>query len=295
MPTPSRLNLHDGLAVLTGAGGGIGAALALQLADRGCHLALADINPAGLDATAAQARAKGVTVSTHVLDLAQPDSAAELLAAVQAAHAEHATHATHSTQGRATLLINNAGVAVGGTFDQVDAADFDWLMSINFGAVVRLTRAFMPLLKAAPAAQIVNISSIFGLIAPPGQTAYCASKFALRGFSEALRHELQMADSPVRVTLVHPGGVRTGIAENSRKPCGISAVELAQQRRVWERMLVLSPEVAAARILTAIEARSPRVLVGKDAVGAAWLQRLFPVGYWRLIAPALMRAVRTTQ
>jgi len=277
MPTPTRLNLHDGLAVLTGAGSGIGAALALQLADRGCHLALADIHAARLDTTAAQARTKGVTVSTHVLDLSQPASATELLAAVQAAH------------GRATLLVNNAGVALGGTFDQVDAADFDWLMSINFSAVVRLTRAFMPLLQAAPAAQIVNISSIFGLIAPPGQTAYCSAKFAVRGFSESLRHELMMADSPVRVTLVHPGGVRTAIGDNARQPGGASAAQLDAQRALARRMLVLSPEAAAARILRGIEAREPRVLVGKDAVQGAWLQRLFPVRYWSLMARAIGR------
>jgi len=277
MPTPTRLNLHDGLAVLTGAGSGIGAALALQLADRGCHLALADIHAARLDTTAAQARTKGVTVSTHVLDLSQPASATELLAAVQAVH------------GRATLLVNNAGVALGGTFDQVDAADFDWLMSINFSAVVRLTRAFMPLLQAAPAAQIVNISSIFGLIAPPGQTAYCSAKFAVRGFSESLRHELMMADSPVRVTLVHPGGVRTAIGDNARQPGGASAAQLDAQRALARRMLVLSPEAAAARILRGIEAREPRVLVGKDAVQGAWLQRLFPVRYWSLMARAIGR------
>ena len=283
MPTPTTLNLQNGLAVLTGAGGGIGAALALQLAERGCHLALADINAAGLQATAVQARAKGVNVSSHVLDLAQPASAAELLAAVQAAH------------GRATLLINNAGVAVGGTFDQVDAVDFDWLMSINFGAVVRLTRAFMPMLQAAPAAQIVNISSIFGIIAPPGQTAYCSAKFALRGFSESLRHELEAADSPVRVTVVHPGGVRTGIGENARLPRGTSAAVLAEQRELWRRLLVLPAEAAAARILKGIEGREPRVLVGRDAVQVAWLQRLFPVRYWRLMARAIARRAATAK
>ena len=283
MPPPTTLNLQNGLAVLTGAGGGIGAALALQLAERGCHLALADINAAGLQATAVQARAKGVNVSSHVLDLAQPASAAELLAAVQAAH------------GRATLLINNAGVAVGGTFDQVDAVDFDWLMSINFGAVVRLTRAFMPMLQAAPAAQIVNISSIFGIIAPPGQTAYCSAKFALRGFSESLRHELEAADSTVRVTVVHPGGVRTGIGDNARMPRGTSAAVLAEQRELWRRLLVLPAEAAAARILKGIEGREPRVLVGRDAVQVAWLQRLFPVRYWRLMARAIARRAATAK
>ena len=278
------LTLNNGLAVVTGAASGIGAALALQLADRGCHLALADINAAGLQAVAEQARAKGVKfgvkVSTHVLDFAKPESADELLAAVQAAH------------GRTTVLINNAGVALGGTFGQVAAADFDWLMSINFGAVVRLTRAFMPLLQAAPAAQIVNISSIFGIIAPPGQTAYCSAKFAVRGFSESLRHELVMADSPVRLTLVHPGGVRTGIAENARVPAGASAADVAAQRELARQALVLPPEAAAARILQGIEAREPRVIVGKDAMQAVWLQRLFPVRYWSFVARAIARRAR---
>jgi|TARA_B110000259_G_scaffold187923_1_gene244018 short-subunit dehydrogenase len=280
MPKASQLKLHNGVAVLTGAGGGIGAALAIQLADHGCHLALVDIRVEGLHAIAQQARTKGVTVSAHVLDVAQPESASEILAAVKAQH------------GRATLLINNAGVAVGGNFNQVDEVDFDWLMNINFGAVVRLTRAFLPLLSASSASQIVNISSIFGLIAPPGQTAYCASKFALRGFSESLRHELEMTNSPVRLSVVHPGGVRTGIAENSRTPHGISDADLAKHRRVWERMLVLSPEVTATRILAGIEKREPRILVGKDTAQADLLQRLFPARYWRLMAPLLKRAVK---
>jgi len=143
-----------------------------------------------------------------VIDLAQPDAAVLLHAAVIAAH------------GRASILINNAGVALGGSFAQVPEADFDWLMSINFGAVVRLTREFLPTLARERAAQIVNISSIFGIVAPPGQTAYCASKFAVRGFSESLRHELRMAAWPVGVTLVHPGGCAPASprARGSRPP-----------------------------------------------------------------------------
>lgn len=277
MPTHQTLSLKNGVAVITGAGSGIGAALALQLAARGCHLALADINPAGLETTAASARRCSVTVSTQVLDVAQPDAGELLLAAVQAAH------------GRATVLVNNAGVAVGGTFEQVSAADFDWLMSINFSAVVRLTRAFLPLLQAQPAAQIVNLSSLFGLIAPPGQTAYCAAKFAVRGFSESLRHELEMAGSPVRLTVVHPGGVRTNIGEASRKPAGTTEAQIAELRQQWQRLLVLPPEAAAARILQGIERREPRVLVGNDAKQGELMQRLFPARYWSLMARALAR------
>lgn len=277
MTAGQALDLRGGVAVITGAGSGIGAALALQLAARGCHLALADRDAAGLQSTAARALATGVTVSSHVLDVASADAADTLLAAVRAAH------------GRATVLVNNAGVALAGTFDQVHAADFDWLMSINFGAVVRLTRAFLPLLQAEPAAQLVNVSSVFGLIAPPGQTAYCAAKFALRGFSESLRHELEMAGSTVGMTLVHPGGVRTNIGESSRQPPGTTAAQVDEQRQRWQRLLVLPPEQAAARILRGIERREPRVLVGKDAVQAAFMQRLFPVRYWALMARAITR------
>jgi short-subunit dehydrogenase len=277
VPSTPRLNLHDGVAVVTGAAGGIGAALALQLAGRGCQLALVDVQAAGLARTAEQARARGVSVSTHALDLAEPTAAETLHNAVLTAH------------GRVTVLINNAGVALGGSFSQVDEADFDWLMNINFGAVVRLTRKFLPLLSQQPLAQLVNVSSIFGIIAPPGQTAYCASKFAVRGFTESLRHELEMAGSPVRVMVVHPGGVRTGIAENARTAAGVSGADRAEHRERWRRMLSLSPDDAAARILQGIDRGEPRVLVGGDAVRAAWVQRLFPVSYWRHVARDITR------
>jgi short-subunit dehydrogenase len=277
MTRSTKLDPRGGVAVVTGAAGGIGAALALQLAGRGCDLALVDVNAAALDAAAAQAAALGVKVTTQVLDLAGPESADALLADVMARH------------GRATILVNNAGVALGGTFEQVASADFDWLMSINFGAVVRLTRAFLPLLRLASAAQIVNISSIFGIIAPPGQTAYCAAKFAVRGFSESLRHELESSRSSVGMTLVHPGGVRTGIAANARLPAGASPAELSLHHDNSRRVLRLSPEVAARRILRGIEQREPRVLVGDDALAAAWVQRLFPVSYWKWVARGLAR------
>ncbi len=277
MPHSSPLELRDGVAVLTGAASGIGAALAPLLARRGAHLALADVDGPGLEATAAQCRAHGVTVSTHVLDLAEPAAAQALHAAVLTRH------------GRASVLVNNAGVALGGNFTQVAADDFDWLMRINFGAIVALTRAFLPLLARERAAQVVNLSSIFGIVAPPGQTAYCASKFAVRGFSESLRHELAMAGSPVGVTLVHPGGVRTRIGENARVPAGVDAAEVARRKAAAQRLLTLPAETAAARILRGIEHREPRVLVGRDAVAAAWLQRLFPVGYWRHLGRSIAR------
>ena len=275
-----KINLQDGVAVVTGAAGGIGAALALQLAEKGCHLALADVNGAGLAEVAAKAQAYGVKVSTLVLDMGQAESAQGLLDHVRAHH------------GRATVLINNAGVALGGQFEQVSEEDFDWLMSINFGAVVRLTRVFLPLLQQSQAAQIVNMSSICGIIAPPGQTAYSAAKFAVRGFSEALRHELEAGNSSVRMTLLHPGGVRTGIATSARLPASVTAQEIKLHQKNWQKALRLSPEAAARRILRGIERREPRVLVGDDAVAASWIQRLLPVTYWRWVARGMSRSFR---
>jgi short-subunit dehydrogenase len=272
--------LRDGVAVLTGAASGIGAALALELASRGMHLALVDLDAAGLESTAERARAAGVTVSTHALDVADQAAVAALPAEVLARH------------GRVTVLVNNAGVALGGLFEQVDAADFDWLMSINFGATVRLTRAFLPLLRREAAAQLVNVSSIFGIIAPPGQTAYAASKFAVRGFSESLRHELQMSGSPVGVTLVHPGGVRTAISENARLAKGLDAAEVQRERANWRSLLALDPAQAGSIIADALQRRAPRVLVGSDAKGAAIVQRLFPVGYWKHVARDIARRVK---
>jgi short-subunit dehydrogenase len=272
--------LRGGVAVITGAASGIGAALAVDLARRGMHLALVDLDAAGLESAAAQARTAGVTVSTHAMDVADHAAVAALPAAVLATH------------GHVTALVNNAGVALGGLFEQVDAEDFDWLMDINFGATVRLTRAFLPLLARESAAQLVNVSSIFGIIAPPAQTAYSASKFAVRGFSESLRHELEMAGSPVGVTIVHPGGVRTSISENARLAKGLDAADVARERANWRSLLALAPEKAAEIIAVAIERREPRVLVGQDAKAAALVQRLFPVTYWKHVARDIARRVK---
>ena len=272
--------LRGGVAVVTGAASGIGAALAVNLARRGMHLALVDLNAAGLEATAAQARDAGVTVSTHAMDIADRAAVGALPAAVLATH------------GHVTALVNNAGVALGGLFEQVDADDFDWLMAINFGATVRLTRAFLPVLARERAAQVVNVSSIFGIIAPPAQTAYSASKFAVRGFSESLRHELEMNGSPVGVTIVHPGGVRTAISENARLAKGLNAEDVQRERANWRSLLALAPEAAAETIAAAIERRDARVLVGQDAKAAAFVQRLFPVTYWKHVARDIARRVK---
>jgi short-subunit dehydrogenase len=269
------VNLRDRVAVVTGAAGGIGRGISLALARRGCHLALADIDAAGLAATSAEAQALGVRTSRHVLDVADSAAVAALPAAIVGA------------QGRIDVLVNNAGVALGGTFEQVSEADFDWLMAINFGAVVRMTRAFLPLLHASDDARIVNVSSVYGMVSPPGQSAYSASKFAVRGFSNALRHELE--GTRIGVTVVHPGGVATAIARSARAPAGVPEEEIALRRAASEKMLRMAPQRAGEIIVRAVERRRARVLVGADAVVVALIERLAPVRYWRLLRRVLPR------
>jgi NAD(P)-dependent dehydrogenase (short-subunit alcohol dehydrogenase family) len=269
------MRLDGRTAVLTGAASGIGRGTALALARRGCNLAIADIDEEGLAGTAALAEALGATVSRHRLDVADKAAVEALPAAVIAAH------------GRAELLFNNAGVAIGGTFEQVAEEDFDWLFEINFKAVVRMTRAFLPLLRSAEEARIVNISSIFGIIAPPGQTAYSASKFAVRAFSESLRNELEAEGAKIGVTVVHPGGVATSIARNARPPRGANDVDLEEQKKSFEKFLRMPPEKAGEIIVRGVERDRPRVIVGNDARFMALVERLAPVKYWKLIGRGL--------
>lgn len=263
----------DKVALVTGAGSGIGRAIALSLARRGCHLALADINEAGLRETAEQAGRSGVRISTHRLDVASREAVRAFPDEVRAHHE------------RVDLLVNNAGVAVGGTFEQVSEADFDWLFEINFHGVVRMTRAFLPLLHQSDEARIVNISSLFGLVSPAGQSAYSASKFAVRGFSNALRHELE--GTGIGVTVVHPGGVATSIAKSARVPAGVPEEEVRRRRALTEKMLRMPPEKAGEIIVRGIEAGKARVLVGADAKIMSLLERLAPVAYWNLLKKGL--------
>jgi short-subunit dehydrogenase len=272
MPKPLRLN--DRTAVITGAGSGIGRAIAQSLARRNCRLALADVSESGLAETV-QLLGPGVRVSCHKLDVADRAAAAALPRAVMAQH------------GRVDLLVNNAGVALAGTFEQISEADFDWLIEINFGAVVRLTRAFLPHLKVSDDAWIVNMSSLFGLISPPGQTAYAASKFAVRGFSNALRLELE--GSNVGVTVVHPGGVATRIAENARRPDGTTNAEKAEQLEKARRLLTMPPAEAGEIIVRAVERRAPRVVVGGQAKVMALIERLAPVSHWAILGALVRR------
>jgi short-subunit dehydrogenase len=207
-------------------------------------------------------------VSTHLLDVASREAIDAFPSAVLT---EHST---------VNLLFNNAGVAIEGDFREIKPADFEWLMDINFWGVVRMTRAFLPILERSDTAHITNISSLFGLIAPAGQSAYVASKFAVRGFSDALRHELE--DGHIGVTVVCPGGVNTAIARNARQSKDIAPADLERRLARVQKLLRLPPSEAAAIILNAVERRQPRVIVGTDAKIGAWAERLMPITYWKL-------------
>ena len=265
-----RFTFAGRTCVLTGAASGIGAALALDLAKRRAVLALVDKDADGLKRVAELAREVGAReVTTYVIDLSDRGDRLDLAAEIASRH-----------RG-ADLLINNAGVALTGTFEQNRMADFDWLLEVNLHAVIRMTKAFLPQLLAKPGSHLVNISSLFGLIAPPGQVAYATSKFGVRGFTDALRNELE--PQGVGVTVVHPGGIKTNIAANARisgaDPDGEQA---AQARKFAEVALTMPPEEAARQIVAAIQARKPRLVITREARAADWLARLTPTRYWRI-------------
>ncbi len=267
------MSLRGKTAIITGAASGIGRSLALALAKRGCHLALSDVNDVGLAETRALIRDESLRISTHRLDVSQREAIAQFPEEIKQTHSG------------VDLLINNAGVAVGGEFEEVSEEDFDWLFSINFFGVVRMTRAFLPLLHQSADARIVNLSSLFGLVAPPGQAASVASKFAVRGFSESRRHEL--ASSTIGVTVVHPGGVATSIAKSARIPQGSNMEEVEKRRAAFQKFLRLPPDSAAETIIKGVCARRPRVLVGSDAIAISVVERVAPVSYWKLFGRAM--------
>ena len=264
--------LKDKVAVVTGAGSGIGRALAQLLAQKGCLLALADINEATLKETAAGLSAD---VITHKLDVADRAAVYAFAGAVK------------QRFGTAHVVINNAGVALSQTVNELTWEDFEWLMGINFWGVAYGTKAFLPMLLAQNEGAIVNVSSVFGIVAVPTQSAYNAAKFAVRGFTEALRHELK--DTGVRAISVHPGGIKTNIARAARfykDPLGNSNHGSSANR--FDRLARTTPEQAAQVIVNGIEKGSARVLIGADAVLIDRIQRLMPVSYGALM-DAMMR------
>jgi NAD(P)-dependent dehydrogenase (short-subunit alcohol dehydrogenase family) len=272
-------NFQNKVAAITGAGSGIGRGLAIALAEAGCHLALSDINEAGLAETKQLAEGAGNgRVTTTRLDVANREA---VLAWAEQVVADH---------GRVNLIFNNAGVALGATVEGMAIADFEWLMSINFWGVVHGTQAFLPHLKASGEGHIVNISSLFGLLAVPSQSAYNAAKFAVRGFTESLRQELDMLDCGVSATCVHPGGIKTAIARSARQDASIRALGLdeATAGKDFEKHFITTADKAARIILRAVRRDSRRALVGPDAVLLDKVQRLMPSLYQRL-TPLLIK------
>ena len=238
-----------GTAIVTGAASGIGEALSQALAARGSHLVLLDRDEPRLTALAHTLRSghPGLRVGTLVVDLADRAATAAAGARLAAEHPE------------TTLLVNNAGVALGGAFEQLTLEEFDWLMDVNFRAVVTLTHHLLPVLRSHPGSHLANVSSTYGIVAAAGQSAYVSSKFAVRGFTEALRHELAGA---VGVTCVHPGGIATNIAASARIGARVDPVQAEAGRAASAALLTIPPAAAAEQILRGIERRRPRVLIG---------------------------------
>ena len=264
---------NDKVAVVTGAGSGIGRALAHQLAEAGARLALSDINEAGLRDTARELGLGEDRLITEVFDVADRDAVYGFADRV----------AGHF--GAVHLVINNAGVALGATVEDMSYDDFEWLMGINFWGVVYGTKAFLPHLKRAGEGHIVNVSSVFGLIGVPTQYAYNAAKFAVRGFTESLRQELEIEGGRVSCTSVHPGGIKTNIARNARMADGMERItgDPEKARRDFEKMFRTTPEEAARTILKGVRGNKRRVLIGSDARAIDSMQRLMPTAYQRIM------------
>ncbi|HYE39720.1 MAG TPA: SDR family NAD(P)-dependent oxidoreductase [Ramlibacter sp.] len=273
-------NFEGKVAAITGAGSGLGRALALALAREGCRVALSDVDEDGLAATAQQVQAAGGVASTARVDVADR-------VAVQAW-----AEACRNRHGRVNLLFNNAGVALAAPADTVRPEDFAWVMDVNFWGVVHGTQAFLPQLRASGEGHVVNISSVFGLMAMPTQSAYNASKFAVRGYTEALRMELELEGAPVSATCVHPGGVATNIANAQRiaadaqRLTGLDAA--AQRARARALIDRTAPDEAARQILAGVRRNARRVLVGADARMADAMVRLLATAY----QPLLLRSLR---
>ncbi len=262
--------LGESVAVITGAGSGMGRCLAEQLAVKGASLALADVNEKGLGETQDLLRAAGGKITCHTVDVGKEEQVKAFAATVEAQH------------GRASALFNNAGVALLGDFEEISLENFRWLMDINFWGVIYGTAYFLPLLRKEKRAAIVNTSSLLGFVGAIGQSAYCASKFGVRGFTESLGHELQ--DTSITVTCVHPGFVRTSIAETAKRGDRAGETLHHQSMARFQRIARTDPEVAAAKILAGVENRKKRILIGADAHFVDMWQRLTPTGYWGMLA-----------
>ncbi|WP_022955021.1 SDR family NAD(P)-dependent oxidoreductase [Perlucidibaca piscinae] len=266
-------DFQNKVAAITGAGSGMGRSLAIQMAKRGCHVALSDINEKGLAETVQLVAPYGVKVTSQKLDVANKDAVFAWADQVARDH------------GKVNLIFNNAGVALGSAVDGGSYEDLEWIMNINFWGVVHGTKAFLPYLKDAGEGHIINTSSVFGLFAVPSQSAYNASKFAVRGFTEALRQELELQKVNVSATSVHPGGIKTNIARAARMDESITKMGMTtNSTEKFEKLFTTSADKAAEIIIRAVEKNQRRVLVGTDAKVLDLMVRLFPSTYQKLVS-----------
>lgn len=262
-------------AAITGAASGMGRTLALSLAKAGCHVAISDVNEPELEGVKQELGAFGVRVTSKRVNVASRE---EVYAWADDVVRDHKT---------CNLIFNNAGVAYGATAEGTTYENFEWIMGINFWGVVYGTKAFLPHLRASGEGHVINTSSLFGLIGFPGQSSYNASKFAVRGFTDALRIELEMSGAPVSVTCVHPGGIKTNIARAARTCESLKNIGVRDPKnsgKFFEKMFRTTAEEAAEVILDGVRKNKARVLVGSDAKALDALQRSLPGGYQRLLA-----------
>lgn len=262
------------VAAITGAGSGIGRALAIELAKLGCDLAIADLDTQGLDETAGLVAKYKVRLKQTKLDVSDRQAV------------EQWSDDVVAEMGRVDYIFNNAGVALFDSADSLDYENFEWLMNINFWGMVYGTKAFLRYFKKAQMGHVINVSSIFGLIGYPGQSAYNASKFAIRGYTEALALELE--GSNIHASSVHPGGIKTDIARNSRlRSNQQNEKTMAQIVKNFDKMAITTAEQAANIILSGVRARRRKILIGRDAKRVDFVQRLLPQSYGKWLSRIL--------
>ena len=267
-------NFNNKVAAITGAGSGIGQQLAVLLAQQGCHLALSDVNEEGLQKTLELVQETGVRTTLTKVNVAVLD---EMRAWAQQVEQEH---------GQVNMIFNNAGVALGSTVEGASYEELEWIVGINFWGVVYGTKEFLPLIKKTGDGHVVNISSLFGLTAQPTQSGYNATKFAVRGFTEALRQELDIENCGVSALCVHPGGIRTNIANAAKMNDSIKVMGMNPENsaRSFNKLLRCPPEEAARQILQAVQKDKRRLLIGNDAKAIDLIQRILPTGYQKIMA-----------
>lgn len=266
-------HLAGKVAAITGAGSGIGQALAIELAKLGCEIAISDKNSEGLGQTLNQLRSLGAKCSSAELDVSDKDAVYAWADKVVADH------------GRANMIFNNAGVSLSENVESMSYDNFEWVMNIDFWGVVYGTKAFLPYLKQSGEGHVINISSVFGMIGVPSQSAYNAAKFAVRGFTESLREEMELEETNVAVTCVHPGGIKTNIVRSSRVG-NVGKVGTSNPDKLaaaFEKMAKTTPQEAARVIIDGVVKKRARVLIGSDARVIDTVQRLLPTGYQDLL------------